>query len=123
MLKFTPVDRPSAQEVVLHLKRMHMCQPIQSYPEFVAKLLRPLPFDGLGPHDEWAPAPANVQPKRQRMRPVPIGDYIRLPFNPEITVLWVSEDGAWATTEYVEPEEEELAPKFTLPSDILRVRF
>jgi hypothetical protein len=97
-----------------------MCQPLQSYREFVAKLHRPLAFDGMGTYDEWAPAPADVPPKRQRMRPVPIGEYIRLP---EITVFWVSEDDTWATTEYVEPEEEELAPKFTLPSDILRVRY
>jgi hypothetical protein len=97
-----------------------MCEPIQSYHEFVAKLLRPLAFDGMGTYDEWAPPPAIVTPKRQRMIPVPISEYIRLP---DITVFWVSEDGTWATTEYVEPEEEELAPKFTLPSDILRVRF
>jgi hypothetical protein len=110
MLQFTPVDRPSAQEIVLHLKRFYSSSPLPGWVEFLARLNNPSDFDGFGWDIEWEPATVDDPPKRVRLRLVPISEEYE-PCDPESTVLLLSEDGTWCTIEYVEPEEPELSPK------------
>jgi len=111
----TPPDRPSAGEVIESLRYLQV-RPVLPGIDYVT-----MTFHEMDVWPEYQPPPVKEPLRRERLIPVPLSDHLQMPLNPELSVLWVSADGTSAMIEYVEPEELDLAPTLSLPSDILRV--